>query len=303
MKIKLLASDSLGVRSMATFIETKDVKIIIDPGCNLAPNKYGLPPHPKEIELLKNYWKVIEKHIKMADVVIITHYHYDHYNPKHVELFKEKILLIKHPSQNINQSQKKRAKDFLNALNSLKSLPRKIEFADSKTFNFGKTKIIISKALPHGISNKLGYLLEVFINDGKSNFLFSSDVEGPALKEQIDFMLKAKPEFVVIDGPMTGMLGYRYPESALKASIKNLINLIKKVKPKVVVIDHHLLRDKHWKERLNDVFKEAERNKVKILTFAEFNGKAVNVLETKRKELFKQFPAEKKKLTSYDLLP
>lgn len=302
MKIKLLASDSLGVRSMATFVETDDVKIIIDPSCDLAPNKYGLPPHPKEIEILKQYWKEIEKHIKLADIIIITHYHYDHFNPKHIELFKEKFLFIKHPEKNINQSQKKRAKDFINALNQSKQKPKKIEYADGQTFNFGKTKIIISEALPHGISNKLGYLLEVCISDGKQNLVFSSDVEGPALKEQIDFMLKNKPDFVIIDGPMTGMLGYRYPQTALKESIKNLISLIK-AKPNTIIIDHHLLRDVHWRERIKDVFEEAKKNKVKVLTFAEYNGKEINVLENKRKELYKQFPAEKKKLSAFDLLP
>ena len=46
MKIKPVASDSMGTRSMATYVETKDVKIFIDPGVALGPSRYGLPPHP-----------------------------------------------------------------------------------------------------------------------------------------------------------------------------------------------------------------------------------------------------------------
>ena len=52
MKIIPISSDSLGVRSMATYIETKDCKILIDPSAALGPKRYGLPPHQKELETL-----------------------------------------------------------------------------------------------------------------------------------------------------------------------------------------------------------------------------------------------------------
>ena len=54
MKIIPIASDSLGVRSMATYVETKDCKILIDPSAALGPKRYGLPPHNKELEALFN---------------------------------------------------------------------------------------------------------------------------------------------------------------------------------------------------------------------------------------------------------
>ena len=52
MKIIPIASDSLGVRSMATYIETKDCKILIDPSAALSPKRYGLPAHDKELDAL-----------------------------------------------------------------------------------------------------------------------------------------------------------------------------------------------------------------------------------------------------------
>ena len=45
-RIVPLAFDSFGVRSMATFVETDDLKVLIDPGVALAPVRYGLEPHP-----------------------------------------------------------------------------------------------------------------------------------------------------------------------------------------------------------------------------------------------------------------
>ena len=44
MKIVPLAADSLGVRSMATYVEAGRTGLLIDPGATLAPSRYGLPP-------------------------------------------------------------------------------------------------------------------------------------------------------------------------------------------------------------------------------------------------------------------
>ena len=52
MKIIPIASDYLGVRSMATYIETKDCKLCIDPSAALGPKRYGLPPSKQELEAL-----------------------------------------------------------------------------------------------------------------------------------------------------------------------------------------------------------------------------------------------------------
>ena len=49
MKVIPLAFESLGVRSMATFVET-DHKILIDPGTSIAPKRFGYPPWKNEFE-------------------------------------------------------------------------------------------------------------------------------------------------------------------------------------------------------------------------------------------------------------
>jgi predicted metallo-beta-lactamase superfamily hydrolase len=48
-----LAADSLGVRSMATYVECGQTRILIDPGAALAPNRFGLSPADEEWEALK----------------------------------------------------------------------------------------------------------------------------------------------------------------------------------------------------------------------------------------------------------
>ena len=80
MKVELLAFDSMGVRSMCTFIETDNVKIIIDPGIALGPLRYGLQPHRSEQEKLEQLAKGIAQRGKESDVIVISHYHYDHHD-------------------------------------------------------------------------------------------------------------------------------------------------------------------------------------------------------------------------------
>ena len=47
IEVHPLAYESLGVRSMSTFIQTPDVSLLIDPGVALGPRK-PIIPHPRE---------------------------------------------------------------------------------------------------------------------------------------------------------------------------------------------------------------------------------------------------------------
>ncbi len=279
MKIKILAADSMGVRSMATFVKT-DISILIDPSAALGPSRHGLPPHPIEIERLEKSIEAINKYAKKSDVLIVTHYHYDHHNPEHPEIFNGKIAFLKHPTNKINKSQKERAKYFISLIK-----PEKLEYSDGKEFEIKNTKIKFSKPVFHGTNPKLGYVTEVLIEYNGKKFIHTSDVEGPSVKDQADFILKEKPDVVYIDGPMTYMLGYRYSRKSYEESIKNL-KKIGEVVDKLVV-DHHLMRDINWREKLKEV---EEVNHV--LSAAEFSKKKEELLEARRKELYETYPVK-----------
>lgn len=292
MRIIPIASESLGTRSMATFIDTKDCKILIDPGVALCPIRYGLPAHPIEYERMDFHWERIKRYAKKADVLVVTHYHYDHHDPDEPEVFKDKILLTKHPKKNINKSQKKRSRYLLEQLGDL---PERIEFSDGKEFTFGDTTIRFSEAVPHGTNTKLGYVTEVCVEDGKEKFVHTSDVEGPSLDEQIQFLLDEKPKTIFCDGPMTYMLGFRYSKKSMEASVDNIIRIIKETKVKKFVLDHHLLRDLKWDERIDKAYKMAKKKKVKLMTFAEYLGRKNDNLEARRKELYGEMNEKKSK--------
>jgi predicted metallo-beta-lactamase superfamily hydrolase len=281
MKIIPLAFDSLGTRSMCTYVETHDIKILIDPAVALAPNRGSRPPHPIEIELMMKEWKKIKSFSHKADVLIITHYHYDHHNPEEPEIYKGKTVYLKHPLQKINKSQTKRAKYFLK---KLADLPKQIEYSDGREFKFGKTIIRFSPAVPHGWDEKLGCVTEVLVDDGKTRFIHTSDVEGATVGSQQKFIIQNDPDICLIDGPMTYIFGMH------TKSLTHIIQATKRLR--TLIVDHHYLRDLKWREKLVDVYKAAEKRKVKLVCVAEFLGEKENLLEPVRKKLYEEHPAK-----------
>jgi len=281
-----LAADSMGTRSMATLVRTDDLVVLIDPGVALAPRRYGLPPHPLEFLRMEEHREAIIQASGEADVLIVTHYHYDHHMPDVPEIFKGKVALIKHPTENINRSQRGRAAYFLGLL---EGLPRRLEAADGREFKFGRTRLAFSKAVYHGTGPRLGYVIEVCVECGGEKFAFTSDVEGPALEDQVEFILAERPELVYVDGPMTYMLGFRYSARSLQASVENLIRVLE-AGTQTLVVDHHFLRDLAYRERIGPVYEFARERGAEVLTAAELAGKPIEMLEAHRKELYEQQP-------------
>ncbi|MFH1328557.1 MAG: hypothetical protein ABIH76_06945 [Candidatus Bathyarchaeota archaeon] len=284
MKITPIAFDSLGTRSMATFVETEDVKIIIDPSVALGPIRYGLAPHQLELDKLKEHWNKIVKFAKKSDVLVITHYHYDHHNPdEELAIYKNKTVLVKHPKEKINLSQRTRSAYFLD---KIKDLPEKVNYCDGEKFAFGETEINFSQPVFHGTNPKLGYVTEVLVKDKEYRFIHTSDVEGPSQIDQAQFILKNKPNLLILDGPLSYMLGYRYSFESLAASVENMVRIIETCPLEAFLVDHHFLRDLKWKERIKKVFEVAGKRKINVQTAAEFIGKPIEMLEARRKELY-----------------
>jgi len=283
MKIIPLASDSMGTRSMATLVITSDVHILIDPSAALGPRRYKLPPHEHELLQLQKHKKRIEDAASESGVLIVTHYHFDHYDPGKVDMFSGKTALIKHPLENINKSQKNRADYFIEQMRPVAEV---VEYADGRSFNVGATNICFSQAVYHGTNNRLGYVVEVAISDRDKVFVFTSDVEGTGIDAQADFIIQSQPDVTYIDGPMTYMLGYRYSYTSLKASIDHLIQIIEKTSLKTMILDHHLLRDLKWKKHIAPVFDAGVEHNVRVLTAAEYCGMENSMLEARRKELY-----------------
>ena len=83
MKFRPVWFDSLGAKSSCVQIKT-DISIIIDPGAAVMQPSFPAPL-PKKLQWLENGKKEIKKSCRLSDVVIVSHYHYDHYFPEFPE--------------------------------------------------------------------------------------------------------------------------------------------------------------------------------------------------------------------------
>ncbi|MDI6855417.1 MAG: MBL fold metallo-hydrolase [Candidatus Thermoplasmatota archaeon] len=277
MKVIPIAADSLGVRSMATYVETKELKIFIDPGAALGPSRYGLPPAKEEWQALDKAYQEIDRVAKLCDVLIISHYHYDHHDPNS-DFYKGKKVFAKNRLENINLSQKERGKYFEERVIE----KCKLVYCDSQEFEFKNLKIKFSEPFYHGVERtRLGFVLMTSIEENnKFKFLYTSDVQGPVSKQCCEYIIKEKPDLLYVDGPPTLFLGWKFSYKNLEVAIENLLRIIKELNCEII-LDHHLLRDLRYKELLSRVYAKGN-----VKSCAEYLGVALNMLEARRKELW-----------------
>ncbi len=287
LEVKPLASDSLGVRSLATYVDAGEIAILIDPATALAPDRYGLPPHPLEIEAKRRLWSNIKAKAREAEILIVTHYHYDHIDPEESGIYADKTVLIKHPRRMINTSQRRRAAAIIPRL---RELALELLYADGKHFQFGDLEVRFSTPVPHGADARRGYVVEVSIR-GDDVFLFTSDVQGPLLEEQMEFILCEKPEIIFIDGPTT-YIEHPMMEVELQWASRNLRRILEEVEPERLVLDHHLTRDLEYRDRLPEVYELGEELGIRVESVAEYLGQEPNLLEARRRELYGEAAAE-----------
>jgi predicted metallo-beta-lactamase superfamily hydrolase len=291
MKIVPLAFESMGVRSMATFIET-DQKILIDPGTSIAPKRFGFPPWKDEFDALHETRARVQKYAAKSDILTISHYHHDHFTPFSLgryldsspryaeEMYRDKELFIKHPTENINKSQQKRARLLLKNLKSVGI--RDIHYADGNSFQTGNTLLKFSEPIPHGKEgSRLGFVITTTIEWEGEKFMHASDVQGPLYDGAKNLILTEKPDILILSGTPIYLEGFALEKSDIVQAQENLMEICQEI-PQVVV-DHHLLRDL----RCFDFIKEVkEESKGEIVVASELLGKEPYLLEARRKEFY-----------------
>ena len=119
--ILLVWFDSFGAKSSCIAVDTGNGYILIDPGAAAMQPSYPLPSDEKRLLRRKAVEKII-KVSKNTNIIIITHYHYDHHlRPTDKDLsgyglYDDKTIYIKNPNEYINHSQWERARLFLEEL-------------------------------------------------------------------------------------------------------------------------------------------------------------------------------------------
>lgn len=295
-----LAAESLGVRSMCTFVETPDLRILLDAGVSLCPRRFGLPPHPIEFRAINESRDRIAEAAEKADVVTISHYHFDHHTPSFEDwlvnwteadetarrIYEGKTVLIKNPREKINSSQRQRAWMFQQ---SSGRYAEKLEIADGRTLNFGSTKVKFSEPVPHGPDNsELGWVLMITVEFHEEKIVFAPDVQGPMSRQTLEKIIEEKPQIAIVGGPPLYLVGLKTSEDQIRSALDNLTRIVEAVP--IVILEHHVLRDENWREKLTNVLYRAYRSESSVLTAAEFLRKENMFLEAQRKTLFVEKP-------------
>lgn len=303
IRVVPLAAESLGVRSMCTYVETPDTRILLDAGVSLCPNRFGLPPHPKEFEAIIESRRKIAEAAEKAEVVTISHYHYDHHTPSFQDwlinwtdsdetarsIYEDKTVLAKNPREQINYSQRERAWIFAKTGGRY---AKRIENADANTFTFGTTKVRFSEPVFHGPENsELGWVLMTTIEFQGERFLFAPDVQGPMSARALQLIMEYDPQLLMIGGPPVYLSPLRVDENEIQTGLSNLMNIVRKVPH--VILDHHILRDEKWQDDTISIFYDTYRSGSTLQTAAEFLGRATTLLEALRKKLFNENPPSK----------
>ncbi|MEM3623207.1 MAG: hypothetical protein QXR76_05505 [Candidatus Bathyarchaeia archaeon] len=301
IRVVPLAAESFGVRSMCTFVETPDIRILLDAGVSLCPNRFGLPPHPIEFKAIIKARKKIAEAAEKAEIVTLSHYHFDHHTPSYEDwlcnwtakdetakqIYQEKTVLIKNPKEKINFSQRRRGWIFQKTGGKY---AKKLEIADGKTFLFGKaTTVRFSEPVFHGPENSaLGWILMAIIECEGEKFMFAPDVQGPMAKQTLEIIEREKPQLLMIGGPPLYLARFKIDEKQIQTGMENLEKVAGV--SQMVILEHHILRDESWREKAKSVFEKAQNVGCKVLTAAEFLKEENAFLEAVRKRLYAENP-------------
>ena len=227
---------------MCTLVETPDITVLLDAGVSICPYRFQLPPHPFEFRAIEKLRRRIAEAADKAEVVTISHYHFDHHTPSFEDwivnwteknetarqIYLDKKVLVKNPRDKINSSQRHRAWFFQKTCGKFAKV---LEKADGKQFVFGKETVLrFSEAVFHGPENSiLGWVVMTLVEYGNERFMFAPDIQGPISNHTLNLIIRAKPQFVMVGGPPFYLSGYKVSEAELQLGLKNLMKLVEVV--------------------------------------------------------------------------
>lgn len=277
MNVIPLAAESLGVRSMATFVQAGHLAILIDPGATLAPNRYGLPPADEEWEALRRANDRISAYASRADLVFVSHYHEDHFRSD-PSSYAGRLAVLKDPRRMVQGLQARRALELWRALEGR----ARIESADAWTRREARVRLEASTPLAHGLEGTpLGYVVALTVVDEaeRERFVFASDVQGPLSPVVAAWLERQRPTLLYLSG-VPSYVEREVGAGTVQRGIDNLSRIIDATGCRVI-LDHHALRDARWRERCDTLFATG-----RVTTAAGHLGLAEAALESRRHQLW-----------------
>jgi predicted metallo-beta-lactamase superfamily hydrolase len=283
LRIEIIGAESLGVRSLCCLVTTPARRVLIDPGLALGYVRHGLLPHPIQIALGRTLRKRIIHALNHADDVVVSHFHGDHIPLVDANPYQLSMHDLQHRYQSVrcwSKSADDSSPDMRKRWGDLVTW-----FGDAIRAAEGCTHgpLAFSHAVPHGTPNSaLGSVMMTRIESGAQVFVHASDIQ--LLDETtVDSLIDWRPTTVLAGGPplYLGRLGVAERERAWQ----NALRLAEHVK--VVILDHHVLRDSSGEAWLKAL---SETTGKRIYCAADFMGRPRQLLESRRQELYDDMP-------------
>ena len=278
MKIVPLAADSLGTRSMATWVELEGVRVLIDPGVTVAETRYGLPPMQEERQALEAATSRVIGALCQADAAVVTHFHEEHVNLLHYVLSSTAIYM-KTP---VTPSEVRATQALFPRL---ERTGRAFSMADDSSVNLRDVTLTFSRPLPHGKAGaKAGSVMAVAVQARSGCFVHASDVQGPLSAAAVEWVIRQRPDVLYLSGAPTYKLFYQAERDAdtltapdIRTARANLLTIMKYTGCQVI-LDHYLVRDPNFRRLYSEVFATG-----RVQTAAEYLGVTERPLEAQRR--------------------
>ncbi|GAB6148809.1 hypothetical protein JCM10135_13510 [Stetteria hydrogenophila] len=143
---------------------------------------------------------------------------------------------------------------------------------DGRRLRVGGALVEIYPPWFHGVEyDRAGWVTPVYIESRGYRIFYTSDLMGPIIEDYAYHIHDLSPDIVVVDGPPTYLYPYMFNRVNLNRAIDNMIRIIDS-RPRVVIYDHHLLREANWRKRVEKVLEHAKASKVAVVTAAEAVG-------------------------------
>ena len=279
MEVRIIGTETLGVRGLSCFLDLGKHKYLIDPGVALGFTRYGLHPHPLQAafsEMTKI--KLVSSWSKATDV-IITHFHGDHIPLYNANPFQFPLRLV----EGMNNIHVWACKPRSNSYETRRATEISSRF---KTTFIDKPKdyenVEFSYPYPHGL-NKRERVMMVKVGE----FVQMSDTQ-LLVDSAIDKVCSWSPRIVFTDGPPIYRYLFDQRKRLIRIAYRNALRIANCTD--YLIIDHHISRC-YEGIRLIDKLRRYIGNRV--MCAADYMKSPRLLLEAWRKVLYEVFPYER----------
>jgi hypothetical protein len=264
-------------------VRTKKRRVVIDPGVALGFRRHNLLPHPVQVIASERTRVLIEKALKDATDIVISHYHGDHHplvdaNPYQLSV-KRVAKLCQGPrlwtkgTGDLSSNQAHRAKALSENLGRV--LPVAEGISDGQ--------LAFSFPVPHGERDgRSGTVMMTRIEEDGEVFVHASDIQ-MLNDEAVEQIVAWQANTVLASGPPIYLPGITLEKR--EEALRRTLHLAEKVD--TLILDHHLMRSREGEVWLDYV---SSLTRHKVVCAADFMGVHRNLLEAERALWYKKLP-------------